>query len=67
MNFLGLLLDGFDHLGMAVTGGNDRDAGGKIQEAVAIHIPHLATPPVIHDQRITARVGGRDDSADRAR
>ena len=40
----GLLLDGGDYFGMAVTGGNDGNAGGKVQELISVHIfnPHAA-------------------------
>ena len=54
---LSLLLDGFDHLGMAVTGGDDGDPGGKIQEAIAVHVPDLGALAVIHDEGDAARVG----------
>ena len=54
--FLGVLLDGLHHLGVSMTGGDDGDAGGKIQKAVAIHIPHLGANAMIHDKGITTRV-----------
>src|SRR5262245_11827593 len=33
-----LVADGGDHLGMAVAGGADGDAGCKIQKVVAVHV-----------------------------
>ena len=58
---LGLILDGFHHLWVAVTGGGDRNAGGKIQETIAIDIPHFAAATVIHHKWITTRVRGGDN------
>ncbi len=55
---LGLVLDGLDHLGMAVTGGDDGDASGEVEEAVAVHIPDLGALAVVHDKGDTARVRG---------
>ena len=56
----GLLLDGLDHLGMRVPGGCDGDARHEIQKAIAVHVPDLGAFAVVDDERISARVGGRD-------
>jgi hypothetical protein len=37
---IGLLLDGRDDLGMRVAGRADRDAGGEVEEAVAVDVGH---------------------------
>ena len=39
------LLDRLHHRRMAVAGAAHRDAGGKIQEAIAIDVPHLGALP----------------------
>jgi hypothetical protein len=39
------ILDGLHHRRMAVPGAAHRDAGGKIQEAVAVHVPDLRPLP----------------------
>ena len=54
--FFCLLLDGFDHPGMAVTGGNHRDSCRKIQKAVPVHIPDFDAPAMIHDKGVTAGI-----------
>jgi len=36
-----LCLDGLDHLGMAMTGVDDRDAAGEVDIAVALDVPDL--------------------------
>src|SRR5882724_4144307 len=46
---------------MAVTGAAHRDAGGKIQKAVAVHVPNLRPLAVRHDEGIVPRIGRRDD------
>ncbi len=58
----GLILDGLDHFGMAVAGGDDGNPGCKIQEAVAVHIPDFGAFAVIHDKRDPTRIGWRNDS-----
>jgi len=55
---LGLLLDGFDHGRVTVARGADGDAGGEVQEAVAVHVPGFAAAAVVHDEPIIARIGG---------
>jgi len=57
--FLDLLLDGPDDLGMRMAGRKDRDAGGKVNVAIAIHVPTFGALAVIHDKRVIARVGWR--------
>ncbi len=52
---LSLILDGFDHLRMAVTGGDDGDAGSKIEEAIPVHVPDLGALAVVHDEGDAAR------------
>ena len=37
-----------------------RDAGREIQETVAVDVPHLRALAVRHDERILARIRGRD-------
>ena len=44
------VLDGLDHLRMAVARAAHGDARREIQEAVAIHVPHFRAPAVIHDE-----------------
>src|SRR6202035_188888 len=46
---------------MAVAGAADRNAGGKIQKAVAIHIPNLRPLPVRHHEGVIPRIRGRYD------
>lgn len=58
--FFRLILDGFDNSRMAMSGGINSYSGGKIQKAVAIHIPYKNSLPVIHDKRVTSWVGRRD-------
>ena len=54
---VGLVLDGRDDLGMAVSGGVDRDPGREVEEQVAVHIFDHGTGTASHDQRIDSRVG----------
>jgi len=56
----GLLLDGLDDLRMTVAGGGDGDAGGEVEELVAVHVfdPGAAAP--FGYQRIATCVGGGD-------
>src|SRR5882672_5294001 len=46
---------------MAVAGAAHGDAGGKIQKAVAVHVPNLRPLAVRHDEGIVPRIGRRDD------
>ena len=59
--FGGLLLDGFDDARVAVTGGNDGNARGKIQKLVAVHVFHDRAAPGFGHQRIPARVRRRNE------
>jgi hypothetical protein len=53
-----LLLNGLDHLRMTVAGGGDSDAGGKVEELVAVHVLDPGASTALGYQRIAARVGG---------
>src|SRR6202043_1483801 len=56
VNQLGrLLLDCFDYLRMAMTGGADGDAGSEIQKGVAVNIFHDRAVAALGDERIVAR------------
>ena len=59
--FSGLLLNRGHHFRMAMTGSNNGDARGKIEEAVAVHVFHRSTTPALRHQRIIARVGRREN------
>ena len=56
----GLLLDGGDHLGMAVAGGDHGDARGKVEKLVAVHVFDADAAAALGHQRIGARIAGRD-------
>src|SRR5581483_3149835 len=45
---------------MAVAGGDHGDAGGEVEEFVAVHVLDDAAAAGFRDQRIRAGVGGRD-------
>ena len=62
MQLGGLLLNGGDDLGMAVAGGGYGDAGGEVEELVAIHVLDHDAASALGDQRIGAGVGGRDEA-----
>ena len=47
--------------GMAVAGGDYGDAGGEIEEAVAVHVLDDGAFAFVRHQRIAARVGRRYD------
>src|SRR6202021_4058937 len=55
-----LLLDSSDNFGMAMAGSNDSDAGGEIEESVAINVFHGGAPAELRDHRIIAGIGRRD-------
>ena len=55
--------DGFDHARMGMPGGNDGDARIEIEEAIAIHVFDHGAFAAFDDQRITARIGRRNDCA----
>ena len=56
----GLLLDGRDHLGVAVAGRSHGNAGCKVEKLVAVHIFHANAASALGNQRIGARITGRD-------
>ncbi len=58
--FAGLLLNGGDDVGMAMSGGGHGDAGGEIEELVAIDIFDDNAASALGHERIGTRVGGRD-------
>ncbi len=55
----GLVLDGGDDLGMAVPRRGDGDAGGEIEEEVAVDVLDHRAAAALDDQGINARVGRR--------
>ena len=57
--FAGLLLDGGDHIGMAMAGGSHGDAGGEIEELVAVDVFDDDAASALGHQRVGARVGRR--------
>ncbi len=54
----GLGLDGGDDLGMAVAGGADGDAGGEVEEAIAIDVFDDAAEGALDDEGVLAGVRG---------
>ena len=58
--FAGLLLNGGDHIRMAVAGGSHGNAGGEIEELVAIHVGDDNAAALLGHQRIGAGVGRRN-------
>ena len=52
-----LLLDGLDYFRMTVAGGGDGDAGGEVEELVAVHVFDPGAAAALGYQRIAARVG----------
>ena len=56
--FRRLLLNGSDYLRMAVAGGDHGDAGGKIEELVAVHVFEDEAAAAHGQQRIGAGVRG---------
>jgi hypothetical protein len=55
----GLLFDCCDNLRVTVTGCADCDAGGEVEEAVAVHIFDHRTGGALDDERVVAGVRGR--------
>ena len=51
---VGLVLDRGDDLRVAVAGGGDGDAGGEVEEQVAVHVLDDAAAAALDDQRIDA-------------
>ena len=60
---LRLIDDGGDDVGMRVAGGVDGDAGGAVEEHVAVDVLDGGAVAARHDERIAARVRRRDDLA----
>ena len=61
MNQFGcLFLDSGDDFGMAMAGRDDGDAGGEIEEGVAVNIFHGGAAADFRDERVVAGVGRRD-------
>ena len=52
------VLDRLHHARMTVPGAADGDAGGEIQEAIAVHVPHLGPLAVGHHEGVIAGIGG---------
>jgi hypothetical protein len=57
---LGLLLNGADHLGVAVAGGANGNSGGEVEEVIVVHVPHVRALAVVHHKGVVTRVRGRD-------
>ncbi len=57
----GRLLHGAHDFRMRVPGRAHRDAGGEVEEPVAVDVPDLRAPAVRHDERVVARVRRRAD------
>ncbi len=55
----GLLLDRGDHLGVGVAGRDHRDAGGEIQEPVAVYVGDPAALAPVHHKGVGAGEAGR--------
>src|SRR6185437_8191757 len=60
--FRSLLLDGCDHLGMAVAGRCHGNAGGEVQKLVAIHVLHANAASASGHQRIRPGVARRNQT-----
>src|SRR5208283_694552 len=54
------VLDRLNHDRMTVPGAAHGNAGGEIQEAIAVHVPHLRPLAVGHHEGVIAGIGGRD-------
>ena len=50
-----LVLDGLHHLRVGVAGGADRDAGGEVEEAVAVDVGHDEPGSRLGDERVRPR------------
>ena len=57
--FARLLLDGGDHIGMAMSGRGHGDAGGEIEEFVAVHVRDHDAAALFGHQRVRAGIGRR--------
>ena len=62
INFAAWSLDGVDHAGMAVAGGDDGDAGVQVEEAVAIDVLDDGAVAARDHERVGARVGRRENA-----
>ena len=60
--FGGLVLDGLDDFGVTVAGGVDGDAGGEVEELVAVDVFDADAAAGFGDQRIAAGVAGGDEA-----
>src|SRR6185437_6945428 len=58
----GLALYGFDHARVAVAGGDDGDAGGEIEEAIAVGVFDHAAFAALDDEGGRAGVRGRQNA-----
>ena len=59
--FGGLLLDGRDHIRMAVARGYDGDSGGEIEKRVSVNILHQRASSAPGHHRIASRIGGGNE------
>ncbi len=50
----GLLLNGFDYFRMAMAGGADGDAGGEVEEGVAVNVFDYSAMAALSYQRVVA-------------
>jgi hypothetical protein len=57
-----LILNGLDDFRMAVAGGVNGDAGGEVEELVAIDVCDAETATGLRDHGIAASVAGRDET-----
>ena len=55
-----LLLDGGDYFGMAMTGGDNGNAGGKVQKLVSVHILNPDAAAAFGHHGIGTGVAGGD-------
>src|SRR6185312_13063131 len=60
---VGGILDGLYHLRVRMAGAAHGDAGGEIEEAVAVDVPDLHATAPGHDEGVVTRIGGRADRA----
>ncbi len=58
----GLGLGGGDDLGVAVAGGGDGDAGGEVEELVAVDVDDAGAAAALDDEGIAAGVTGAHDA-----
>ena len=59
--FGSLGLDGGDNFGVAVSRGTDRNACGKVQEHIAVHVFDYCAASALRYQRVIAGVRGRHE------